>query len=144
MKCADLPRRLFQVLPTASHRRPRRRHLAFESFENKSLLSAFYVAPGGSNSADGSAQHPWATIQKAANTVKRWRYGLCRSWELQRCRHHEHKRDRRRPDQVHLDCSLGRKHHQRGRHKRYSLVQRRKLCCYPGIFVLWKFEDWHL
>jgi len=33
------------------------------------LLSAFYVAPGGSNSADGSALHPWATIQKAANTV---------------------------------------------------------------------------
>ena len=29
----------------------------------------FYVAPGGSNSADGSALHPWATNQKAANTV---------------------------------------------------------------------------
>ena len=69
MKCADLPRRLFQVLPTASHRRTRRRHLAFESLENKSLLSAFYVAAGGSDSANGSALHPWATIQKAANTV---------------------------------------------------------------------------
>ena len=68
LKCADLPRRLFQVLPTASHRRPRCR-LAFECFEDKLLLSAFYVAPGGSNSADGSALHPWATIQKAANTV---------------------------------------------------------------------------
>ncbi len=32
MKCADLPRRLFQVLPTASHRRPRRRRPAFECF----------------------------------------------------------------------------------------------------------------
>jgi len=29
----------------------------------------FYVAPGGSDSADGSALHPWATIQKAANMV---------------------------------------------------------------------------
>src|SRR5271166_3760970 len=69
MKCADLPRRLFQVLPTASHRRSRRRRPAFESFEDKLLLSAFYVAAGGSDSANGSALHPWATIQKAANTV---------------------------------------------------------------------------
>ena len=30
---------------------------------------SFYVAPGGSNSADGSAQHPWATIQHAADAV---------------------------------------------------------------------------
>ena len=33
------------------------------------LLSAFYVAPGGSNSADGSAQHPWATISHAGAEV---------------------------------------------------------------------------
>ena len=70
MKCADLPRRLFQVLPTASHRRPRRCRPAFEYFEDKLLLSTFYVAPGGNNSANGSTQSPWATIQKAANTVK--------------------------------------------------------------------------
>ena len=30
---------------------------------------SFYVAPGGSNSGDGSAQHPWATIQHAADAV---------------------------------------------------------------------------
>src|SRR5271157_2386593 len=29
----------------------------------------FYVAPGGSNSADGSALHPWVTINKAASMV---------------------------------------------------------------------------
>ena len=29
----------------------------------------FYVAPGGSNSADGSAAHPWATIGHAAGLV---------------------------------------------------------------------------
>ena len=28
-----------------------------------------FTSPGGSNSADGSALHPWATIQKAANVV---------------------------------------------------------------------------
>ena len=32
MKCADFARRLFQVLPTASHRRPRRRRPAFECY----------------------------------------------------------------------------------------------------------------
>ena len=69
MKCADLPRRLFQVLPTASHRRPRRCRPAFECFEDRLLLSTYYVATTGSNSANGSATAPWATIQKAANTV---------------------------------------------------------------------------
>ena len=70
MKCGGLSRRLFQVLPTASHRRARRWHRpAFESLENKSLLSAFYVAPGGSDSANGSAQSPWASFQHAANVV---------------------------------------------------------------------------
>ena len=39
MKCADLPRRLFQVLPTASHRRPRRCHLALEGLETRLLMA---------------------------------------------------------------------------------------------------------
>ena len=45
MKCADLPRRLFQVLSTASHRRPRRRHLALEGLETRLLMATdYYVA----------------------------------------------------------------------------------------------------
>jgi hypothetical protein len=31
---------------------------------------AYYVAPNGDDSADGSARHPWATIQHAADMVK--------------------------------------------------------------------------
>ena len=69
MKCADLPRRLFQVLPTVSHRKPPRRSLAFDCLEGKLLLSTYYVATTGSNSASGSATAPWATIQQAANVV---------------------------------------------------------------------------
>ena len=42
---------------------------AFDALEGKLLLSTYYVATTGSNSANGSAQSPWATIQKAANTV---------------------------------------------------------------------------
>ena len=66
MNCPDLPRPLFQVPPTVSHRRIRRRRPAFESFL---LLSAFYVAPDGSDLANGSAQSPWRTFQHAADVV---------------------------------------------------------------------------
>jgi hypothetical protein len=57
------------VLTTASHRRTRRCHPALEGLEDRWLLSSFYVAPNGSDSADGSALHPWATIQHAAGSV---------------------------------------------------------------------------
>jgi hypothetical protein len=32
--------------------------------------ATFYVAPGGSDGADGSVEHPWATIQHAAESVR--------------------------------------------------------------------------
>ena len=49
-------------------------HPALEVQENRLLLTTgtgrtFYVAPGGSDSADGSAQSPWATFQHAADVV---------------------------------------------------------------------------
>jgi hypothetical protein len=56
-------------LTTASPRRSRCHRPAFESFEDKLLLSSLYVASGGSDSADGSAQRPWATLQHAADSV---------------------------------------------------------------------------
>ena len=67
MKFADISRSLFQALPPVPSRKPRRRSLAFDRLEGKLLLSAFYVAPGGSDSAVGSAQHPWATISHAGD-----------------------------------------------------------------------------
>ena len=49
-------------------------HPAQEVLENRLLQSTgagrtFYIAPGGSDSADGSIRHPWATIQHAADLV---------------------------------------------------------------------------
>ena len=58
-----------RVLSTASPRKNRRRRPALEGLEDKLLLASYYIAPGGSNLAAGSALHPWATIQKAANSV---------------------------------------------------------------------------
>ena len=70
MKFADISRSLFQALTPVPSRKPRRRSLAFDSLEGKLLLSTYYVATTGSNSANGSATAPWATIQQAANEVK--------------------------------------------------------------------------
>ena len=70
MKCADLPRRLFQVLPTVSHRKPPRHSLDFDGLEGKLLLSTYYVATTGSDTAAGTATAPWAAIQQAAQEVK--------------------------------------------------------------------------
>jgi len=49
-------------------------HPAQEVLENRLLQTTgaghtFYVAPGGSDSADGSTGHPWATIQHAADSI---------------------------------------------------------------------------
>ena len=49
-------------------------HPALEVQENRLLLTTgagrtFHIAPGGNDSADGSALHPWATIQHAADAV---------------------------------------------------------------------------
>ncbi len=41
-----------------------------ESLESRTLLSTFYVAPGGSDGAAGSQSAHWATLQTAANNVK--------------------------------------------------------------------------
>ena len=70
MKFADISRSLFQALTPVPSRKPRRRSLAFDSLEGKLLLSTYYVATTGSNSANGSATAPWASIQQAANEVK--------------------------------------------------------------------------
>ena len=62
-----------RVLITAPHRRSRRCRPALEDLEGRLLLDGaghnFYVAPGGSDAADGSAPTPWATIQHAADSV---------------------------------------------------------------------------
>ena len=41
-----------------------------ESLESRRLLSTYYVANSGSDSAAGAATAPWATLQKASNSVK--------------------------------------------------------------------------
>jgi len=57
-------------LTSVSLRRRRRCNPNLEGLEEKLVLSSFYVAPNGSDLASGSAQHPWATVRKAANSVK--------------------------------------------------------------------------
>jgi hypothetical protein len=47
----------------------RRFSLALEVLEARFVLSTYYVAPGGSNSNNGSAGAPWATLQFAADRV---------------------------------------------------------------------------
>jgi len=82
MKCADLPRRLFQVLPTTSHRRPRRCHLALEGLETRLLMATgdtlapastsvrdYYVATNGSNSNPGTISQPFLTIAKGVSVL---------------------------------------------------------------------------
>ena len=70
MKCADLARRLFQVLPTASHRRPRRRHLALEGLETRLLMATdYYVATNGSDSNPGTISQPFRTIAKGVSVL---------------------------------------------------------------------------
>ena len=77
MKCTDLPRRLFQVLPTASHRRPRRRRPAFECFveqlDERVLLSTpsigdpdfDQVVVGAGNFQYDPTGSPWTFAGKA-------------------------------------------------------------------------------
>ena len=83
MKCADLPRRLFQVLSTTSHRRPRRCHLTIEGLEGRLLMANlgtlapskpsaqvdFYVAKNGSNSNPGTLSQPFLTIAKGVSVL---------------------------------------------------------------------------
>jgi hypothetical protein len=45
------------------------RRLCLEQLETRLAPATFYVAPGGSDSAGGSADHPCQTLQKAANVV---------------------------------------------------------------------------
>lgn len=51
-------------------RKPPARSLALETLETRALLSAFVVAPTGSDSAAGTASAPWKTLQHAADMVK--------------------------------------------------------------------------
>ncbi len=46
------------------------RSLRFESLETRDLLATFYVANSGSDANLGTAEAPWQTLQKAANTVR--------------------------------------------------------------------------
>jgi hypothetical protein len=47
----------------------RLRHSLVEALEGRRLLSAYVVAPSGSDAADGSAGAPWKTLQHAADAV---------------------------------------------------------------------------
>jgi parallel beta-helix repeat protein len=49
-------------------RTPRRR-LALEALESRRVLATLYVATTGNDTADGSLDHPWQTLQHAANVV---------------------------------------------------------------------------
>jgi len=53
-----------------SHRKPPRHSLDFDCLEGKLLLSTYYVATTGSDTAAGTATAPWAAIQQAAQEVK--------------------------------------------------------------------------
>ncbi|HEV3204148.1 MAG TPA: right-handed parallel beta-helix repeat-containing protein [Gemmataceae bacterium] len=44
-------------------------HLRLEVMENRLVLSVYYVAPNGNDGFDGSSQHPWQTLQHAADGV---------------------------------------------------------------------------
>jgi hypothetical protein len=46
-----------------------RRRLAFEALERRLALTTLYVATTGNDAADGSLDHPWQTLQHAANVV---------------------------------------------------------------------------
>src|SRR5262245_64545397 len=53
-----------------SHRsNARRRWLRVELLEPRLALATLYVATTGSDAADGSAAHPWQTLQHAADVV---------------------------------------------------------------------------
>src|SRR6185295_4997215 len=41
-----------------------------EALENRQLMSTYYLAPTGSDSAAGSLAQPFATLSKALNVVK--------------------------------------------------------------------------
>jgi hypothetical protein len=49
-------------------RRPRK--VAFEPLEPRVVLSTYVVSPAGNDSAAGTDQAPWLTLQKAANAVR--------------------------------------------------------------------------
>lgn len=46
------------------------RRLTLEHLESRSLLATFYVSNAGADANNGSATTPWATLQKAANSVQ--------------------------------------------------------------------------
>ncbi|MDX1948305.1 MAG: right-handed parallel beta-helix repeat-containing protein [Pirellulaceae bacterium] len=46
------------------------RRLALERLESRFALATFYVSNSGSDTAAGGTDSPWATLQKAANTVQ--------------------------------------------------------------------------
>jgi len=60
----------FRALTHIPTRKSRSRNLTFDCLEGKLLLSTYYVATTGSNTAAGTATAPWATIQQAAQNVK--------------------------------------------------------------------------
>jgi len=70
MKLAAKVLHHLQSLTTIQSRSQTNRAPSFDALEDKLLLSSYYVATTGSNTATGTATSPWATIQQAANTVK--------------------------------------------------------------------------
>ena len=52
-----------------ARRKSRCAKLRFEPLEPRLVMATLYVAPDGSNSNSGSADAPWQTLQKAANSV---------------------------------------------------------------------------
>ena len=107
MKFADRSRSLFQALTPVPSRKPRRRSLAFDSLEGKLLLSTYYVATTGSNSANGSATAPWATIQQAANMVAPGDTVHVAPGQYNAAVTTSHSGTAGHPDSVHLGHSLG-------------------------------------
>lgn len=49
--------------------RTQRTRLGVEQLEPRCLLSNYFVSPNGDDGNDGSQDHPWATLQQAANSV---------------------------------------------------------------------------
>jgi parallel beta-helix repeat protein len=54
---------------TRNVRRPSSRRLGLEQLESRYALATFYVSNSGNDTAAGSVEAPWQTLQKAANVV---------------------------------------------------------------------------
>ena len=59
-------------MPSFGHRNRRqssRRAPAAEPLDGRLLLAGYFVSPGGSDTGPGTAEQPWLTLQRAADTV---------------------------------------------------------------------------